>query len=210
MTADVDRARPRRPRALRARRLSRTTCGRGCGPRRRSRTSRRRATSRSGRSRSTPTSCEIAKQPLRFSSAQGITLRPRRCGDPAVGDGRHARSAAARAGAPGREPALHAACGARAGATTSSASRSRSSTTAAPAGASGELDFVERIAAPFPLGGDRLDPRRAAATTGQLLFRWTNEVIGKDDPGVPPARARRPGQTEQACARRGARLLPDA
>ena len=53
---------------------------------------------------------QISSQPLRFSSAQGIMLRPRRCAaDAAVGDGRHARSAAARAHAPGRERALHAA-----------------------------------------------------------------------------------------------------
>ena len=67
---------------------------------------------------------------------------------------------------------------------------------AAPAGASGELDFVERIAAPFPLaviawvlgvpGGD-----------WGLLFRWTNEVIGKDDPEY-----RRPGETPGQTSKR--------
>lgn len=52
-----------------------------------------------------------------------------------------------------------------------------------------ECDFVERIAAPLPLaviawilGVPRAD--------WQLLFRWTNEVIGKDDPEY-----RRPGET---------------
>jgi cytochrome P450 len=51
-----------------------------------------------------------------------------------------------------------------------------------------ELDFVERIAAPFPLaviawslGVPRDD--------WELLYRWTNEVIGKDDPEY-----RRPGE----------------
>ncbi len=54
---------------------------------------------------------------------------------------------------------------------------------------SGEFDFVERIAAPLPiaviswiLGVPRSD--------WQLLFHWTNEVIGKDDPEF-----RRPGET---------------
>jgi cholest-4-en-3-one 26-monooxygenase len=62
-------------------------------------------------------------------------------------------------------------------------------TTAAPVGSSGEFDFVERIAAPFPLaviasflGVPREDWDR--------LFRWTNEVIGKEDPEY-----RRPGET---------------
>lgn len=60
---------------------------------------------------------------------------------------------------------------------------------AATAGASGECDFVERIAAPLPLaviawilGVPRPD--------WELLFRWTNEVIGKDDPEY-----RRPDET---------------
>jgi cytochrome P450 len=58
-----------------------------------------------------------------------------------------------------------------------------------PPGHTGELDFVERVAAPFPLavvawllGVPRDD--------WQLLFRWTNEVIGKDDPEY-----RLPGET---------------
>jgi cytochrome P450 len=60
---------------------------------------------------------------------------------------------------------------------------------AATAGAVAECDFVERIAAPLPLaviawivGAPRED--------WKLLFRWTNEVIGKDDPEY-----RRPGET---------------
>src|SRR5581483_3773439 len=54
---------------------------------------------------------------------------------------------------------------------------------------SGDVDVVERIAAPFPLamiawilGVPRED--------WELLFRWTNEIIGKDDPEF-----RRPGET---------------
>jgi cholest-4-en-3-one 26-monooxygenase len=60
---------------------------------------------------------------------------------------------------------------------------------AATAGAVAECDFVERIAAPLPiavvaciLGVPRTD--------WGLLFRWTNEVIGKDD-----LEYRRPGET---------------
>jgi cholest-4-en-3-one 26-monooxygenase len=57
------------------------------------------------------------------------------------------------------------------------------------AGGVDTLDFVEQIAAPFPLavvawmlGVPRDD--------WPLLFRWTNEIIGKDDPEY-----RRPGET---------------
>ena len=60
---------------------------------------------------------------------------------------------------------------------------------AAPAGASGELDFVERIAAPFPLGVIAWI-LGVPSDDWELLFRWTNEVIGKDDPEY-----RRPGET---------------
>ena len=67
---------------------------------------------------------------------------------------------------------------------------------AAPAGASGEFDFVERIAAPFPLaviacflGVPRDD--------WESLYRWSNEVIGHDDPEY-----RRPGETPGQTARR--------
>src|SRR4029077_15058724 len=62
--------------------------------------------------------------------------------------------------------------------------------------ASGELDFVERIAAPFPLGviawllGVPRDD-------WELLLRWTNEVIGKDDPEY-----RRPGESPGATSKR--------
>src|SRR5215813_10798598 len=67
---------------------------------------------------------------------------------------------------------------------------------AATGGAVGECDFVERIAAPLPiavvawiLGVPRED--------WELLFRWTNEVIGKDDPEY-----RRPGETPGQTIRR--------
>jgi len=56
-----------------------------------------------------------------------------------------------------------------------------------------ELDFVERIAAPFPLAV-------IAAVLGAPrsdiddLFRWTNEIIGKDDPEFR-RRGESPGET---------------
>jgi cholest-4-en-3-one 26-monooxygenase len=60
----------------------------------------------------------------------------------------------------------------------------------------GEFDFVERIAAPLPiaviswiLGVPRSD--------WQLLFHWTNEVIGKDDPEF-----RRPDETPSQTIKR--------
>jgi cholest-4-en-3-one 26-monooxygenase len=63
-------------------------------------------------------------------------------------------------------------------------------------GDAGEFDFVERVAAPLPIGviswilGVPRDD-------WQLLFRWTNEVIGKDDPEF-----RRPGETPGQTIRR--------
>lgn len=130
----------------------------------------------------------IATQPLRFSSAQGITLR--------------------RSGAVVRpsemvvmlDPPRHGSMRRVASPSfTPRAVRARSAQieqiateildTATPSGSSGEFDFVEQIAAPFPLaviawilGVPREDWR--------LLFRWTNEVIGKDDPEY-----RRPGES---------------
>jgi len=132
---------------------------------------------------------QIASQPLRFSSAQGITL--------------------ARAGAgpmPPSEilvlldPPRHASMRRVAsGRFTPKAVRARSGDVerialdvlagAAPAGATGEHDFVGQIAAPFPLAV-------IAWIIGvppddwESLFHWTNEVIGKDDPEY-----RRPGET---------------
>ena len=67
---------------------------------------------------------------------------------------------------------------------------------AATGSAAAECDFVERIAAPLPLeviawilGVPRSD--------WGLLYRWTNEVIGKDDPEF-----RRPGETPGQTIRR--------
>jgi cholest-4-en-3-one 26-monooxygenase len=132
---------------------------------------------------------QIASQPQRFSSAQGITL--------------------ARAGAgpiPPTEilvlldPPKHAPMRRVASARlTPRAVRARrddvdriarevlDNTT--PAGESVECDFVERIAAPFPLAVIAWIIG-VPSSDWESLFRWTNEVIGKDDPEY-----RRPGET---------------
>jgi cholest-4-en-3-one 26-monooxygenase len=138
---------------------------------------------------------EIAKQPLRFSSAHGISLH--RAGEVVpptdlvvmVDPPRHGplrRAANARftpRGVRARREELE-----RIAVEILDA--------AAPAGTSGELDFVERIAAPFPLaviasflGVPRED--------WDLLFHWTNEVIGKEDPEY-----RRPGETPSQTIKR--------
>ncbi len=72
---------------------------------------------------------------------------------------------------------------------------------AATGGATLECDFVESIAAPLPiavvslvLGVPRAD--------WKLLFRWTNEVIGKDDPEF-----RQPGETPAQTSMRARREL---
>jgi cholest-4-en-3-one 26-monooxygenase len=67
---------------------------------------------------------------------------------------------------------------------------------AAAAGDGDEFDFVERIAAPLPIAVISW-MLGVPPEDWQLLFRWTNEVIGKDDPEF-----RRPGETPEECARR--------
>ena len=56
-------------------------------------------------------------------------------------------------------------------------------------GTSGVVDFVERIAAPFPLAVIAWTLGVPLADVG-LLFQWTNEVIGKNDPEY-----QRPGES---------------
>jgi cholest-4-en-3-one 26-monooxygenase len=141
---------------------------------------------------------EIAKQPLRFSSAQGIALH--RAGQivpptdlvvmldpPRHGPMRRAANPRfSPRGIRGRRAELDRIA-------------EEIFDSAAPAGSSGELDFVARIAAPFPLaviasflGVPRED--------WDLLFRWTNEVIGKEDPEY-----RRPGETPGQTIKRARR-----
>jgi len=138
---------------------------------------------------------EISKQPLRFSNAQGITLRPAGVVFPPsemvvmLDPPRHGpvRRVANRRFTP-------------------RAVRSQRDDIeriaveilddAVPAGASGELDFVERIAAPFPLAVVAW-VLGVPSNDWDLLFRWTNEVIGKDDPEY-----RQPGETPGQTSRR--------
>jgi len=56
-----------------------------------------------------------------------------------------------------------------------------------------EFDFVERIAAPLPIGVISW-LLGVPPSDWQLLFRWTNEVIGKDDPEFRRS-GESPGQT---------------
>jgi cholest-4-en-3-one 26-monooxygenase len=65
---------------------------------------------------------------------------------------------------------------------------------AVAADSGGEFDFVERIAAPLPIAVISW-MLGVPPEDWQLLFHWTNEVIGKDDPEF-----RRPGQTAEQSA----------
>ena len=131
---------------------------------------------------------QISTQPLRFSSAQGITLR--RAGAPSfqppemvvlLDPPRHGpmrlvvmRHFTPRAVREKRAEIERIAVDILDAATS--------------AGSEGEIDFVKRIAAPFPLGVIAWSlgvPR----DDWELLHRWTNEVIGREDPEY-----RRPGE----------------
>lgn len=141
---------------------------------------------------------EIAKQPLRFSSAQGINLRR-------AGEVMPPTDLVVMVDPPRHGPLRRAANarftprGVRARRTDLERIAIDILDAAAPAGASGELDFVERIAAPFPLAviASFLGVPRE---NWDLLFRWTNEVIGKEDPEY-----RRPGETPGQTIKRARR-----
>jgi cholest-4-en-3-one 26-monooxygenase len=132
---------------------------------------------------------EVAKQPLRFSSAQGITLA--RAGQPPMPPS----EILVLLDPPKHGPARRLVSGRF----TPKAVRERRGDVerlavevlddAAPDVESGSGDFVERIAAPFPLA---VIAWILGVPSGdwELLFRWTNEIIGKDDPEY-----RRPGET---------------
>jgi cholest-4-en-3-one 26-monooxygenase len=70
---------------------------------------------------------------------------------------------------------------------------------AAPPTSSGALDFVDRIAAPFPLGVIAW-VLGVPPTDWEHLFRWTNQVIGKEDPEY-----RQPGETPGQTIKRARR-----
>ena len=138
---------------------------------------------------------DIASQPLRFCSARGITLRrpntPEFHSDVLVLTDPPRHGPLRRVANPNFTPrAVRQRAGEieqiAVGLLEEAFGRTRS----------GELDFVDRIAAPFPLAV-------IAATLGVprndhgLLFRWTNEVIGKNDPEY-----RRDGETPGQTIRR--------
>jgi cholest-4-en-3-one 26-monooxygenase len=137
---------------------------------------------------------EISKQPLRFSSEQGIVLRPEGVVFPPsemvvmLDPPRHGpvrrlanKRFTPRAVRSQRDDIERIAL--------------RVLADAARNGASGELDFVEQIAAPFPLAVIAWVLGVPNDDWG-LLFRWTNEVIGKDDPEYrQPGES--PGQTSK-------------
>ena len=198
----VDGPRPARPRRSRCATPGagiRTTCGRACAPRRRSRASNRPGFKPFWAITKHADIMEVASQPLRFSSEHGITLaRAERRPDDAARDGRDARSAAARADAPGRERRASRPKAVRARQDDVERMRSRSSTTAAAprAGEAASATSSRRIAAPLPLAVIAWMLGRPGADWA-LLFRWSNEVIGKDDPEY-----RRPGETPGQTIRR--------
>ena len=131
---------------------------------------------------------EIAKQPLRFSSAKGITLLP-------AGVVLPPSEMVVMLDPPKHGPVRRVANGRF----TPRAVRGQRDDIeriavdvlddAVAAGTSGELDFVGRIAAPFPLGVIAW-VLGVPSSDWEHLFRWTNEVIGKDDPEY-----RREGET---------------
>ena len=131
---------------------------------------------------------EVASQPLRFSSQQGITMMP--AGFPVypsemivtLDPPRHGplRRVAQPRFTPRALKAQRAGVERVVGEILDRA---------ATAGATGEGDFVERVSAPVPIAVIALILGVPQEDWG-LLFRWTNEVIGKDDPEF-----RRPGET---------------
>jgi cholest-4-en-3-one 26-monooxygenase len=135
---------------------------------------------------------QVATQPLRFSSAQGIVLRrpnaPEMHSDVLVVLDPPRHGPLRRVASPRFTPRAM------------RARREDIERIAAElvddmvaAGPTGEVDFVERVAAPFPLAV-------IAWTLGvprddiPLLHRWTNEVIGKNDPEYR-REGESPGQT---------------
>ena len=132
---------------------------------------------------------EVAKQPLRFSSAQGITLA--REGQPPLPP-----SEILVLLDPPKHALVRRVVSARF--TPKAVRETRPDidriavdvlAEAEPAVASGTSDFVERIAAPFPLAVIAWI-LGAPSDDWERLFRWTNEIIGKDDPEY-----RQPGET---------------
>jgi cholest-4-en-3-one 26-monooxygenase len=131
---------------------------------------------------------EVASQPVKFSSEQGITMMP--AGFPVFASEmivtmdppRH--GPLRRVAQPRFTPrALKAQRAGVEGIVADILDR------AATGGATREGDFVELVSAPLPIAVIALI-LGVPQDDWKLLFRWTNEVIGKDDPEF-----RRPGET---------------
>ncbi len=131
---------------------------------------------------------EIAKQPLRFSSANGITLLR-------AGAVMPASEMVVMLDPPKHGPVRRVA---NARFTPRAVREQRDDIeriaveildASDAARTAGRFDFVDQIAAPFPLGVIAWI-LGAPSDDWEQLFRWTNEVIGKDDPEY-----RRPGES---------------
>jgi len=131
---------------------------------------------------------EIASQPLLFSSAQGIILT--RPGAPKIPSEMVVMLDPPRHG-PMRRIASRRFTPRAVRGQASDIERIVIDTldAAATEGAWSECDFVDRIAAPLPIAVISWVLGVPSDDWG-LLFRWTNEIIGKDDPEF-----RRPGET---------------
>ena len=186
-----------------ARRGTRTTRGPGCAPKRRSRTSRPRVGEPFWAITKHADILEIAKQPLRFSSAKGITLLR-------AGVVLPPSEMVVMLDPPKHGPVRRVANGRF----TPRAVREQRDDIeriaveilddAAAPGTSGELDFVDRIAAPFPLGVIAwilgVPPRRLGAP---VPLDQRGDRQGR--PRVPARRARRPARRSSG---RAARCTP--
>ena len=136
---------------------------------------------------------EIARQPLRFSSEQGITLARE-------GQGPMPPTEILVMIDPPRHGPMRRVVNPR---FTPKAVRERRADLEqialdilAASSADGDVDFVAEIAAPFPLAVIAWI-LGVPSSDWEHLFRWTNEIIGKDDPQY-----RQPGETPGQTIRR--------
>ena len=135
---------------------------------------------------------QVAAQPLRFSSARGITLRrpnqPDFHSDVLVVLDPPRHGPLRRVASPRFTPKAM-----RARRTDIERIAVELVEDVVAGGAEGEFDFVDRIAAPFPLAVIAWTLGVPREDVG-LLHRWTNEVIGKNDPEYR-REGESPGQT---------------
>ena len=128
----------------------------------------------------------VAAHPERYSSAQGITLRPTNATIPPseivvmLDPPKHAKVRRVLSGrfTPRSVRAL-----------ADDLDRLATDVVASSPNPPADFDFVDAVAAPFPLAVIAW-LLGVPADDWELLFRWTNEIIGKDDPEF-----RRPGES---------------